>query len=77
MSYALAGSPAPPHRQDTVPKSRPENSPTHNVNNVQLIALVVLRRKTYLIYFYNERKVFDEGTTSALAFDESGDLAGP
>jgi hypothetical protein len=39
--------------------------------------LVVLRRNTYLIRFYNERNMFDEGTTSAPSRDESGDLAGP
>jgi hypothetical protein len=58
-------------------KSRPANKPTHNVKIVVLRLLVVLRGNIYLTRFYNERNMFNEGTTRAPSRDASGDLVGP
>jgi hypothetical protein len=62
--YALGALLAQQHPLDTLLKSRPTDELTYNVKNVVLTPLVVLRRNTYLILFYNERNEDDEGTTN-------------
>jgi hypothetical protein len=64
-----------PHMFDR--KSGQRNRLTHNVENVVLIHVVVLRRSTYLPQFFHERNVDDEGTTSTSSRHRSDILAGP